>query len=939
MSDAAIQFEKPYAFTSSYDRTIEMLLGCVLVFGPLALGSVQPWSELVLLLLVTCMVGAFFGRLLLDPHSEGCRWSWTYLPLIAFLLLVAAQLLPLPWGLLGTVSPATAGLKQQLLSDLPGGLPASSTLSFYPYATWHDLRILLGASALFIVVSNTFRGEEQIRRLLAIIAIAGALVVIVALYQDLKGTSLIYDRFATHSRAATAGPFVNYNNYSQFTNLSIGAAISLLLLRLRDRCGSRPLNWRRFSDIFKHRNGWIAWSLLIGILLAAGSIALSTSRMGFLSMIVAAIGVGIATRSAHGMKGRGSVFALIGFTFFCILLLVGFEAVYARLATLQVIEGEHTPYSARWQTLVDLVPVWKQFPILGIGMGSHPFAFHMFDRSGDFIFTGHVENEYAQLLEETGILGIGIVLAFAVMIVRAYRATLAGSSRFAVAVAIGMGYGLTAVLIHSLSDFGQHIPSIALLSAVVCGILLNVAPARWQREEEGGRARGREGGTSRRHIEGESGRGRKKSGERIADSGRRKSGKREPYWLAGVGVRSPLSGGQLVATGAAAMAVLGIFLFAISSAYSASVADDAFTTALGIEGRLAADNWQGDDWDFARLIVSAEKAAKLQPTNIQYTTALNTYRWRAISQTRDPATGQTLFDQEALGYAKRIAADTSASRVLCPTYGPPYSLLGQIEHFVLSDPAGPGHIATGYRLAPYDVACCYAAGLADALGKRWDDSMAKFRRLGEAGAIQSAAGVYIRTFRRPDLAMQLAGDDPEWLLAVANALQQYDSDPLWRKYLDGAREWSATCLHYAGPALLHRPMIEWAMVVADEGQIYRALFGRPLAAEARASAAERLRSVCADLGAPARMLGALAGLCVAQDDHPSAITYYRRALDLEYGRIDWRLSLARSLEKTGDVVQAMKEARTCLHLRPGYAPAKQLVGELALLPGAVDAGR
>ena len=46
------------------------------------------------------------------------------------------------------------------------------------------------------------------------------------------------------------------------------------------------------------------------------------------------------------------------------------------------------------------------------------------------------------------------------------------------AIAIGLGYGFAAILVHSLSDFGQHIPSDAALTAVTCGLLASLARQR-----------------------------------------------------------------------------------------------------------------------------------------------------------------------------------------------------------------------------------------------------------------------------------------------------------------------------------------------------------------------------------------------------------------------------------------------------------------------------
>ena len=844
MTEGQSQLEKPYAWASKYDLTIEGLLALLLLFAPFAFGAVQAWSELMLLALVAGMVLALAGRQLFERHSSPCRWSPSYLLIIAFLALVAFQLFSLPWPMLGAISPVTASLKGDLLADLPGGAPATGTLSFYAFETRHQLRILLAVAAIFFIVTNTFRHRDQIRRLLIVIASVGGAVTLLALYRNLNQSDTVYG--IVPNRFITSGPFQNYNHYSQFTNLSMGAALALLLLEVERRVGSRSLAWHRLSDLINGSRAGIVWSVLAMLLAASVSVALSTSRMGFISMLVAAVVVGVLFSRSRHAKGRGSVLILIGFGFFCLLLVLGFESIYDRLATLQKVDAASSAYSARWQTLVDLWPMWFKFPIFGTGLGSHAWVFHMFDRSNDFVLTSHVENEYAQLMEEMGLSGLLLALAFIAFIICSGLRAIRSESGFAASVALGLGFGLVAILVHSFSDFAQHVPGIACLTAVVCGLLVNLSPARW---------------------------------------GKQPVVAKVPHHP----TRSPL---PFIVTGIAML----LFAWNLLAARAAFDAESASTSAQRIEQRLASDDWQADDIDFARLLLCAQEAADAQPGNIALVHALDTYRWRTIARARDAQTGALVLDEDALEYTRRLTDELSASRALCPTYGPPFSLMGQIEKFVFELPVGEQHIATGYRLTPYDAACCYAAGLVDVFAQRWDDSLVKFGRLAVAGEFRTAAGIYITTANRPDLAITLAGDDISRLLTAASLLQQAEgTGPLNAK----------------GPVPLS-----------------------PLALTARQTAIAKLRPACDAPDATADMLASMARISAAENDHASAIGYYRRALDKDYGKIDWRLALARSLAKVGQVDPAIDQVRICLRLRPKWPSAVKLLGDLSVLPGA-----
>jgi O-antigen ligase len=139
----------------------------------------------------------------------------------------------------------------------------------------------------------------------------------------------------------------------------------------------------------------------------------------------------------------------------------------------------------RLQMLRDLSVSWGKFPLFGTGMGTHPVIFPMLDRSDVPLFASHAENEYAQLLTESGAVGVLIFLAFLAIVLGALRRATRGSLSPASSAAIGLGYGIIAVLIQSATDFGQHTPAIAVLTAVSCALILNLAELRWRERGTG----------------------------------------------------------------------------------------------------------------------------------------------------------------------------------------------------------------------------------------------------------------------------------------------------------------------------------------------------------------------------------------------------------------------------------------------------------------------
>ena len=138
--------------------------------------------------------------------------------------------------------------------------------------------------------------------------------------------------------------------------------------------------------------------------------------------------------------------------------------------------------------LKDLTVCFGQFPVFGTGLGTHSVVYPMYDSSTIKAIATHAENEYAQVLEETGIIGLVLLVAFGIIIWRKYTRNISGANSLTSAVTYGLGFGLAAILFQSLTDFGQHIPANAFLSAVLCGLILALNSA-----EKNGAAIGNKG--------------------------------------------------------------------------------------------------------------------------------------------------------------------------------------------------------------------------------------------------------------------------------------------------------------------------------------------------------------------------------------------------------------------------------------------------------------
>jgi tetratricopeptide (TPR) repeat protein len=158
------------------------------------------------------------------------------------------------------------------------------------------------------------------------------------------------------------------------------------------------------------------------------------------------------------------------------------------------------------------------------------------------------------------------------------------------------------------------------------------------------------------------------------------------------------------------------------------------------------------------------------------------------------------------------------------------------------------------------------------------------------------AEVLIGDVQRPDLAIPLAGDDPDRLMDIVRELRNLPD----RK--------------------------DFQTLASD------------LEKRANSDRKTLLLKTCQAPDAPAADLAALAEIYRSQHDFNDAIEYYRRALVAQYDQVDWRMELAQTLLDAGHKDDAVSEASIVLRLQPDSQVARKLIYN-ATGSGATSSGQ
>ena len=332
------------------------------------------------------------------------------------------------------------------------------------------------------------------------------------------------------------------------------------------------------------------------VVIGITTIFISLSRGGMVSMLIASVFMTLTLVSRPSLRGRGWIMVIMALGAFACILLVGFDAVYDRFGTL----SDSQAYDARWQILKDLVPSFGQFPILGTGLGTHAVTYPMFKQIHDTTRYQYADNEYAQLLEEAGLVGLVILLVFGAIIFWSFLKNVRCSGLPIRSAAYGLGFGLLAILIQSFSDYGQHLPANAFLSAIFCALLVSLA--HQNRERQVG------------------------------------------FYLPSLRLRS----GRALVLCLLMIGVCGFWIWALIGADRARRGEACWAKVRDIKNTLASNHWRGTDAEFADLISGTREAFEHHRGNVRYRYWHVTYHWHSINQHKDTETSVAIFSEEAM---------------------------------------------------------------------------------------------------------------------------------------------------------------------------------------------------------------------------------------------------------------------------------------------------
>ena len=437
----------------------------LILFSPLAFGSVEPWAYsiieiTVISLALTWLIKIWMKRSVKNRHANNpSAFSLDYLktplnlPILIFIGFILLQLIPLPESVLKAVSPDTHEIyvdSQNAINQLSNEQSSSEkstssrSLSLNPYATKNELYKIVAYALLFFLIIHNANSFVKIRRILTSIVIFAFSLSLFAIIQKLTWNGKIFWFRGLRYGGSPFGPYVNHNHYAGYMEMVIPLAIGLIFL-------SKDINKR----------------LMLGFMtiVMAGTVFMSNSRAGMVSMICSLVFLSLMLTLSKNPKHRFPFVFLIVISLLLFLAYIGILSdSLNRILTLT--EPDRLSQELRPKVWKDSLNIYKDFPIFGSGLGTFENVFPKYKSFANQITFSHAENEYLQALTECGALGFLIILwgiiIFFKTIFRYAKKDLMTLCLFTSAVAIA---------IHSLFDFNLHIPANAVIFSIIISLI------------------------------------------------------------------------------------------------------------------------------------------------------------------------------------------------------------------------------------------------------------------------------------------------------------------------------------------------------------------------------------------------------------------------------------------------------------------------------------
>ncbi|MDZ4164453.1 MAG: O-antigen ligase family protein [Smithellaceae bacterium] len=462
------------------DKIIEKGILFLLIFTPLAFGTVQQWSVSVMEITAFSIFFLYLIKKTLETSADKfgditqfhqklvlCPQIYQIILFALLVIFILLQMLPLPESLLRVISPAALATYRDFGNYPPG---TYHPVSLNPLATRQALFLFLSYAAVFFVIVSHYRTKAQVASLVKTILFMGFFLVIFAVLQKATWNGRIYWIYPVDeilkSGVRIWGPYISYNNFAGYMAMAIPLGMGLLIHAAPDlkTLPNVPLRARiaRFWASDKLESFTLYFLLL---LIMTAALFMTFSRGGIISFVLSAIFFARITRRRRSLRKKTALLALLAAVILAAVVFASWAGLERRFADLEL---DHVSRLSVWQ---DSLGIARDYPAFGTGLGTFEDVYMRYQTTMPRIIFDHAHNDYVELLTDIGIVGFLLAAAMALFFsLPLFRRWKEKRGMFGKCLGAGGLSSCVAIAAHSFVDFNLHIPANALLFAVVCAI-------------------------------------------------------------------------------------------------------------------------------------------------------------------------------------------------------------------------------------------------------------------------------------------------------------------------------------------------------------------------------------------------------------------------------------------------------------------------------------
>ncbi len=456
-------------------RLSKAILFFLIVFTPLAFGTMEPWSYAVMEVLTAT---AFFSfAISIVQKKEDLYAVPGMVPLLLFLAYILFQLVPLPPFVVEFLSPGAFLIHEKAFALTE--THAWMTLSVNHRAGLSEF-FRYGTYVLFYLLTvQLLKEKDTLQAMVLFIAVFGGFLAFSSILQFyLTKDMALWFRYSP-TNSIIVGPYVNHNHYAGLMEMIFPIVLALFFF-YRPRIGKTSF-FRGIAEMLSQEKANI--HILIGssALLILVSIFVSLSRG---AMISTAFSLVLFFFLLLKRKiSRGNTAMVVGLVVVASLAIgwFGWDQILDRFAKIKTAQG--VVYEARLDFWKDSSNIIRDFKLTGSGLGTFIHIYPPYKSLIDDLTLTHAHNDYIELLVEGGIISFSLITAFLVTWFRkTYKGFLRRRDAFSIYLYMGSLTAITAILIHSFTDFNMHIGANGLWFFFVAGLGVSFANTNIRRK-------------------------------------------------------------------------------------------------------------------------------------------------------------------------------------------------------------------------------------------------------------------------------------------------------------------------------------------------------------------------------------------------------------------------------------------------------------------------